>query len=258
MIIETCKEIFELFRITMENCRYWLLFACSMGFLAYRGSAERKDIVYPTLFFLLVVFNPLVFLAVWEKVSYSHWRLIWLVPAEAVLALTAALLISGVKKAALRVLAGCAVLLILAVSGQSVYRSEGTQFVPASNAFRLPEEAVAVANILLEQEPEPRAVVSEGLYCYVRQYSADIHMMYGRDANGYIHRMDEEPRHVYELLDEEKPDFPAVKQAMEQMGYPYLVIWENSSDREKELAEAGFEKIGKAGSYAVYNLKGSA
>lgn len=251
---EAAKTLLSLFRLASANSLYWLLALAALAFLFTEGRIVRRHVVCAVLFFVLLAFNPLTYAVVWDRLSYANWRLFWMVPVEGVICFAAVRLLGHIRHTAGRIVCGMMVIAAVILCGHNVYTTPGAGFGASSNAYKLPEEAVAAAQILLQQDPAPRAVVSDGLNCYLRQFSTDIQQMYGRDAQGYIHGIEEERRRVYELLCEERPDFDAVRTAMEEMAYDYLILVNVSGDTEERLTHSGFQRIGEAGYFAIYRI----
>lgn len=254
MIREACSELYHAFRQSAGGNYYWVLYAVSLLYLFRFDPEKRKTVVYPSVFAAVMLFNPIVFALVWMNISYSHWRLFWMIPVTGTVCAAAVSLVSRLSTEIRRAAAGAAVILLLAAAGRNVYQTDYCRFEEADNLFRLPQEAVAAAEILLEQEAQPRAVVTSGLFCYLRQYSADIQMLYGRDTQGYIHRIEDESMAVYRMLDEEQPDFVRVGDEMQRLGYSYLVLWDGGKFDTGRMNADGFEKLGETGIYTIWRL----
>ena len=251
-MIRSCSEIYEFIRMVFAGNYYGLFYLASLLYLAAAEPGWRRRVVFPTLFTVLVLLNPVSYHFFWKHISYSNWRLLWMLPVVGTIGLAAVCAAGRFVRPYQRALAGLGLLLLLLLGGSSVYSFPGTAFSESTNLYKLPEEAVAAARLLLQQEEHPRTVASSGVFCYLRQYSADIELMYGRDVFGYIHRIDEDRKAVYELLDEEEPDFGRVFSEMERLDYTYLILWDGGKFSEPEMNKSGFFKLGEAGQYSVY------
>ncbi len=254
MLREACAELYLAFRQSAGGNYYWILYAVSLLYLFCFEPEKRKTFVYPSIFAVVLLFNPVVFGLIWMRISYSHWRLFWMIPVTGTICTAGVSLVCRMSSEIRRIAAGAAVILLLAAAGRNVYQTDYCRFEKAHNLFRLPEEAVAAASILLEQEEQPRAVVTSGLFCYLRQYSADIQMLYGRDTQGYIHRIEDESMAVYRMLDEEHPDFGRIGDEMMRLDYSYLVLWDGGKYDTEKMNADGFEKLGETGIYTIWRL----
>ena len=251
---EAAIEMLRMFRLAGTGNLYWPLCVAASCFLAAHGRNARRHLVYPLVWGIVLLFNPLSCL-LWNRISYSNWRLLWMIPVTGIISAAAVCLIGRIRNAGRRLAVGILTLVLIAAAGSPVWQTAGTQFSNADNPMKIPAEAETAARILLDQERYPRAVVSSGLYCYIRQYSSDIFLLYGRDAEEhYIHRISEENLRVFRLMDRDTPAFADLREEMSRLGYPYLVIQDGGRYREADMNAAGFRKLAEAGNYSVYRV----
>ena len=255
-MIQSYSEMYGFIRRVFAGNYYGILYLASLLYLAAAEPRWRRHVVFPTLFAFLVLLSPVSYHFFWKNAAYSNWRLLWMIPVVGTIGLAAVCVTGRFAGPCRRTLAGLVFLAVLLGAGRNVYSFPGTSFSECANLYKLPDEAVAVAALLLQQEEHPRTVASSGVFCYLRQYSSDIEMMYGRDVFGYIHRIDEDRKQVYDLLDQDKPDFDRVFSEMERMDYTYLVLWDGGKFSEPEMRKSGFSKLGEAGQFSVYRRGG--
>ena len=138
---------------------------------------------------------------------------------------------------------------MIVVCGQYVYSND---FISrAENAYHIPQEAIEVCEIIMPEEDEERVtgVFPDDLIHFIRQYSSNIQMAYGRDylAPDWIYG-DHPLRKV--INQEEIRISELVRLATEQK-CQYIIL-----ERDKKLI-GNFEnynvsKIGQTTNYDIY------
>ena len=131
--------------------------------------------------------------------------------------------------------------------GNYVYDSE--HISKAENAYHLPQEAVDIVDMIEPEEGRITVLVPADLIYYIRQYSTNIELPYGREMLisrwDYYHAM-------YEAM-EEAESIDTENFVELTRGYPcaYVVLKE---DREVEepLTDYGFEVYGQVGEFVIY------
>ena len=147
-------------------------------FVTEKNKTTRIIFLYVPVLLLLLFFNPLfakvVYLFTGDEI---YWRILWLVPVVPVLAYGAVKIILSVngKK---RIVAGVGMALILMISGRLVYKN--SDFSKAENVYHIPQTVVNLCEAIREEEIVRAAFPVEHLH-YVRQYTQDIYMPYGRE-----------------------------------------------------------------------------
>ena len=235
---------------SFEGNLFLILFLAGLVFLLVFGKGKRKTLAFPTLFILLLVFNPLMYKYVWTKLlRYAYWRTIWLIPVITVIAVATIRLAVRFKKLPLRILVVALIMGIAAGTGTYVYIDK---FSTVNNLYKLPDPVIHVCDILLDQEEVPYALVDDTLTCYIRQYTTRIHLLYGRDAWGYIDNISDEADLVHLQMVSEDPNYIWIAGQMRSMGYKYLVIL--SDESVDEMEDIGYTYIAETDGYQIYCL----
>ena len=231
----------------------WILFLAALVYLFFSGKDLRRKVAWPALILCVLVIEPHIYQYIWSRLlGDTYWRALWLIPIIPVIACAVTDLVRRIQRKTLAALALGGMLLLIAGCGTYIYGEPLTSFGEASNPYKLPQSAVDVCDFLLEQEETPRVVVGQSLYNYVRQYSADIQMMYGRDAEGYINYITEERKAVASEMNSDSPDLLFIHDAMEKMNYSYLVRSDYDESQDEIYVDAGFEKIGMVDGYGIF------
>ncbi len=221
-------------------------------FLLYLWKKEkdkslRAVFVYAPTLLLALFFCPLfrkVFVALLDD-SETYYRLLWLLQMSMVSAYGTLKLCGRHRKLGLVVIS-----LAIIVCGNYVYDSE--HITKAENAYHLPQDAIDIVDKIEPEEGRITVLVPADLIYYVRQYSTDIELPYGREMLisrwDYFHAM-------YEAMEEaeviETENFVELTRS-----YPcsYVVLKE---DREvqKPLTDYGFEEFARVGEFIIYRDK---
>ena len=220
-----------------------------LGILLYLWFAEkdrhrRAVFVYAPTLLLVMFFCPLfrkLFVRLLDD-SETYYRLLWLlqmslVSAYGVIRLCAAHRRIGTALACLLILFG----------GDYVYDSE--HISKAENAYHLPQETVDIAEMIEPPEGRITALVPADLIYYIRQYSSNIELPYGREMLisrwAYHHPM-------YEAMEEaeviETETFVELAR-----GYPcaYIILKEDRETTEP-LTAYGYEVYGQVDEFVIY------
>ncbi len=174
--------------------------------------------------------------------SETYYRLLWLlqmslVSAYGVIRLCAAHRRIGTALACLLILFG----------GDYVYDSE--HISRAQNAYHLPQEAIDIVDMIEPETGRITVLVPADLIYYVRQYSTDIELPYGREM--LIARWDYYNA-MYEAMEEaEVIDTPAFADLARTYPCAYVILKEDREVREP-LTDYGYSVYGQVGEYVVY------
>lgn len=213
---------------------------------AEKNKGRRAVFVYAPTLLLLLFFCPLfrkVFVRVLED-SETYYRLLWLLQMSLVSAYGLIKLMGRHRRIGLAV-----VCLMVAVCGDYVYDSE--HISKAENAYHLPQEAVEIVDLIKPEEGRVTALVPADLVYYVRQYSTDIELPYGREM--LIARWDYHNA-LYEAMEEaEVIDTPSFVELTRNGNFPcaYVVLKEER-EMSEPLTDYGFSVYCKVGEFVIY------
>lgn len=222
------------------------LFALLYLWLTEKDKCRRAVFVYAPTLLLLLFFCPLfrkVFVRVLED-SETYYRLLWLLQMSLVSAYGLLKLMGRHRRIGL-----AAVCLMIVACGDYVYDSE--HISRAENVYHLPQEAIDIVDLIEPETGRVTALVPADLIYYVRQYSTDIELPYGREM--LISRWDYYNA-MYEAMEEaEVIDTPSFVELTRNGNFPctYVVLKE---DREisEPLTDYGFSVCGRVGEFVVY------
>lgn len=220
-----------------------------LGILLYLWFAEkdrhrRAVFVYAPTLLLVMFFCPLfrkLFVRLLDD-SETYYRLLWLlqmslVSAYGVIRLCAAHRRIGTALACLLILFG----------GDYVYDSE--HISKAENAYHLPQETVDIAEMIEPQEGRITVLVPADLIYYIRQYSSNIELPYGREMLisrwAYHHPM-------YEAMEEaEVIETETFVELAREYPCAYIILKEDRETTEP-LTAYGYEVYGQVDEFVIY------
>lgn len=159
--------------------------------------------------------------------SETYYRILWILPMSVCIAY-AGILLMGEKRGAFSIIA---LSVILICSGTYVY--ESVYITPAENMYHLPQVAVEICDTILPEEVTPQtrilAVFPSELIHFVRQYSSNIRMPYGREM--LVDRWNNE-RELYDLMEAETYDVEWIADKAIQNYCRYVILNANKPKTE--------------------------
>ena len=148
----------------------------------------------------------------------------------------------------------CIVIVIIALlvmaKGTNVYQNG--VFVKIQNWQKLSNETKEICDLLLGMDSSPKCIMPAGIYCEVRQYSGEIKMMYGRDADGYIIQTDTLQKTVSNELQQATPNYSYVMDIAKREGYHYIITYADRPVDKLVLEEYGFRVAAQTEGYIAY------
>lgn len=254
---ETWKEMFQFLQGYYNNgIVLWIYVVSFLTIMFWGGKRLRKLIGWPALALMIIVFNPFFYRYVWQKCfHYGYWRVFWLVPVTFVVSAAAIVWYEKIKQQKKQLVFLLVLIFFIGCNGKNMFAKQ-MFYTDTRNAYKLPQEAIDVADALLELDTEPRVVMCSELYSYVRQYSTDIKMMYGRNVDGYIDGMNEDSMEVAKNLKRmEEGNWQHVVTLMKNAECDYLVIPQDERCTEDYMQQYSFECLKQVDGYNIFKLK---
>lgn len=220
------------------------LFVLLYLWLTEKDKRKRAIFVYAPTLLLLMFFCPLfrkIFVRLLED-SETYYRLLWLLQMSIVSAYGLIKLCGRHRRIGLGII--CVAII---ACGNYVYDSE--HITKAQNAYHLPQEAIDIVDLIEPEEGRITALVPADLIYYVRQYSTNIELPYGREM--LIARWDYHHA-MYEAM--EKADVIETETFAElARQYPCAyVILKEDRETDKPLTECGYALYDQVGDYLIY------
>lgn len=220
------------------------LFVLLYLWLTEKDKKRRAIFVYAPALLLALFFCPLfrkVFVRILED-SETYYRLLWLLQMSLVSAYGLMKLCGRHRRIGLAVIC-----VAIVACGDYVYDSE--HITKAQNAYHLPQEAIDIVDLIEPEEGRITVLVPADLIYYVRQYSTNIELPYGREM--LIARWDYHHA-MYEAMEEaEVIETESFVELTREYPCAYVVLKEDRETTEP-LTDYGFTLYDQVGEYLIY------
>lgn len=237
-----------------------LFFLCMIYIYMTKDKNKHMFLYYPLLM-LFAFFNPLFIKVVYVRFFWgTYWRLLWLLPLTALIAYTGTQIIFKNDKLKKKLVVAVAVILVIASGGSMIYNEHNYQ--KAENVMKIPDEAAVIGDLIVKYSGTwyPRVIVPNELYCYMRQYTSHLRLLYGRNIEGYMGGVDEEDdAGIIEVHEEmSKPNVNVRKVAQVAREYDVQIIVFNTQTQTLigDPSDYGYGLGGMVGAYAIYSYRG--
>ena len=213
-------QIVSVFRQYCGSGIYPLLFLAALIWLLF---TEKRRLVRIMLIDVSLVILVLFFLPPFKALmdvldEGTYYRVLWLLPMTAVIAYACVRIFEKNRTA------GFVALAVLIQCGNYVY--DNVNVTKAQNRYHMPNAVIAICNEIMPEEDEERvwAVFPEELIYYVRQYSSEIQMPYGREMlePQWLWNWDTHP--IYKVMREDTIDLDALAPLLEEYYCHYLIL----------------------------------
>lgn len=232
-----------------------LIVICYFLAILYLWRKEKRKYVrilflYVPLAVLALFFNPLYAGIVYRMAEAEiYWRMLWLLPMTVTLAYACVCIYGQLLREKGKRAAEAAALCmagIIAVSGSFVYASPS--FSRAENIYHVPDAVVSLCDAICVPGREVMAAFPTELAQYVRQYSPQVCMPYGREisVDGWhnYHPLREEMRREVIELEELVP-------LSREYRCHYVIFGPGQKVRGKP-EDYGWVRFGEADGYTIY------
>lgn len=224
-----------------------LLISSVMIILIRDKKKENKHLAYYVIALIIIIFlPPMAYMFGKYLGDEVYWRIFWLIPSVIVIAYAATKLIEQQMKKSTKRMFFCAITILVIFGGKCVYNGEN--FNKSINAYKLPQEAIDVCDIIA-QEGKARVIVPETIISYIRQYDPQIDMLYGRNLGKDLKR-----GKTYDLLlqlNSSEPDIAYIAERARERECEY-VVFANTSIGIDEMINYGYKNCGSTDDYTVF------
>ncbi|MBR5597703.1 MAG: hypothetical protein IKW30_09895 [Lachnospiraceae bacterium] len=240
------KEILTIFRNYTGNGFLTILYILALLYLwmAEKNKTPRAIFVYGASVIQILFFIPLFYYGYQLLDEGTYYRILWVLPMTVTIAYTAVKILGRYPMGSIVIGLG-----VIMICGKYVYSN--TYISKAENAYHIPQEVIEVCDFMMPEEGEERVkgVFPDELIHFVRQYSSDILMPYGRDylAPDWIYG--DHP--LREVMNQEKIRISELVSLATEMECQYIIV-----ERKKELI-GNFDnyqviRIGETENYDIY------
>jgi hypothetical protein len=257
-MIEAWSILIENLNDYMGGSVYGLFYLIAAVYILLADKDKRKTIMFPAILLMIFIINPISYKYIWEKTMSNgtvQWRAYWMIPIVLMIAYAVVRAIFCVENILIKIILLLLMVVCIISGGNNVYMHE-YNFETSENYYKIPQEAIEVSDILLADNEEPRVVMETGLYCYIRQYSTKIKMMYGRNSDGYMSGgygiMPQQIFSVRWCYDFSELNVKWIHSVSKEGAYKYIVVSNTRIVNDSDLDECGYYLIGETEHYKIY------
>lgn len=242
-------ETLEILKAYNGTGYYGMLFIASLLYLYFTEEdthTKKLLVIVPTV--IQVLFLIPYFYMIYNKLDEgTYYRLLWLLPTTLVIAYTACKIIDTHTRLGVIVMA-----VILALSGTIVYA--GSNVSIAENEYNLPDEVIELADMVKPAEGRERVWVAfpPVLVHYVRQYTTEIMLPFGRDS--LVDQWNAPMNPLFDLYMEPTMDAAKLSEYATKYYCNYVIV-EKDKKVIGDIEDNNFEYVGETANYIVYHNK---
>ncbi|MBE5946166.1 MAG: hypothetical protein E7259_04365 [Lachnospiraceae bacterium] len=216
-------------------------------YLAVTCKELRGKILFPIGLILFCIVNPILYKFVFSKIIY--WRLFWTIPDAMIIALAGTKFIQARKNNLFKVGILATAVALIVVCGKNAFKEN--EYSKAENWYKLNNEVIEVCDIILSIDDTPKCIFPIEFYSYVRQYSSNINLLYGRNVmDKYIVNSSVSAKKIYQELGSEMPDYDYVMAMSSARGCNFIVCGNLIDDNT--CAKYGYERINTYKQHHIY------
>ncbi len=230
---------------------YYVLFLLALGYLLIMRNKSREKkwflayVVAALLVFLCPVSAEIIGRCLEKEV---YWRVLWIVPAAAVIALAGTELVRN-RKRGIRVTVILLFVAAAAFCGKSIWNSQNYEIV--HNYQKVPDEVAAICNMIAQDAGGDvvRVASDDHIASYIRVYDPSMLMPYGRSGRGAVSA---NARKLYLEIIAPAPNYENIAALAHEEECNYLVIEMENEAQKEILAANGYEEVGMINEYGVF------
>jgi len=249
-MIDLWKDVFSCFLLYIADGWHFITFAGLFVFLwiTEKNKNVRVVLLYLTAAVLFFFFFPVtIYISIRIMgEAETYYRILWFAPITIIIAYGMVSFVSSRKEKMTRILAALLAVLVLVSGGDYVYDNEF--FQTSKNYYQLPPTVLAICDQIEVEGREVKAAFPKELMEYVRQYSATIHMPYGREMLvgqwGFYNEL-------YDVMNGEYISPELLTSLAREQGCHYIVLQESKIDIE-DMAAYNYSWYGTVGGYYIF------
>ena len=261
--VNSIREIFYTFG--GDSWLIGIFLAVLIFFLASLKGKNKKYVIYFVVCGIMI-YNPIFYGLIKQLGGRAeYYRFLWLMPIVPMLSAGGVLAVKegkNKKEKAVMFLLG---ILVLFFAGKT-YLTQ-SNMLPSENIYKIPDETIAVSELIEEQKKEPYVTVAVDAQTELTLRQYDASFTYGISRETYLQGF-VEPERWNELGEKgteeqmlmwmvnrgETFDISAMKNAVSDLGIDYIVV-KSEYVLDNYLKEIDFELIGSTDHYSVYSVK---
>ena len=249
-IVRTIQSVLAWYHQYFGTGAMGLAFAIALVWLwkKRRGFAQSAALIFAGLIISLICFFPptarVIMKVIGERV---YWRVFWMLPLAAVLALAMTEWVSESGKGA-----ALLCLVLIAINGSLVFSD--SYFSARENNYKLPTAVIRVADSIQThakanhvKKRRRRIIGPVSIAETIRLYDAGLKQYYGRSAEVNPAMQGT----LFQQINADEPDYEILAESFRKAKLRYLILTDAQDNREA-MGNLKFEVIFDDNGYAVY------
>ena len=216
----------------------------------------KNYIAFPSIIILVFINNPLSIKWIVESgimIPERFVRVYWLIPFVFIFAYVFSMITTWKKNQIIKM--PIAVILVLFIVFMGKYMFTEDVFTPMANLYKIPQDAIDVCELIEEDVSKQgkdirqiRTVVPSSLESYIRQYDANIKLLYGRNETvggaEYIRELMKENELMVDELTSGCLEFKC-----------YYIVVDKTKPKVGDFESGGYKILGETDNYSIYKIK---
>ena len=214
---------------------------------------NRKDIAkvcFPIALSFILLVEPHLFIYLYRATSYK--RFLWILPEAIILAYTLVLVISRIKTHWVKWICSISVISVLLLTGRCIYSEDSGFFAIAENWEHVDPSTVALAEAIIDIDPDPTCVIPIQASQMIRVANPNIVQVAGRNSLGYMGSADPVISKLVCNVSYPNQDSEYVFSVASSKELKFVVTMSFIEIDENIATQYGYENVGAVGDYRIF------
>lgn len=213
----------------------------------------KKYVVFPSIIILVFINNPLSMKWIVESgimIPERFVRVYWLIPFAFIFAYVFSMITTWKENQALKMVTAVVLVVFIVFIGNYMFTED--VFTSVVNPYKIPQEAIEVCDIIEEDVSKRendisqiRTVVPSSLASYIRQYDANIKLLYGRNE------VVKGAYYIRELMEENELKVAELTRGCLKYKCSYVVV-EKGIPKVGDFESGGYRILEETDNYSIY------
>ncbi len=214
---------------------------------------NRKDIAKvcaPVILNTVLLLTPHLYKYVYADNSYK--RFLWLLPEAILVAYTVILVMSRIKKNALKIAFSILMVVLLVVTGTAIYSEEAGMYSKADNLLQVDQSTLDLSEAIMNLDSEPTCIIPYQAMEMIRVADPSIIQTAGRNYYGFIGGADSVSVSLVDCVSSLEPDSDYLFSIADSRRIKIVVTMNYTEIDETICSSYGYEYSGDVGDYRLY------
>jgi hypothetical protein len=256
------KTLFEYFNGGVYVSFIVFIISVIYIWIVEKNKKVRDIFTWYTVIILLVIWNPLAIYILKKFINFSSmYRVYYMLPLYPTIAFAFTKFIERRKSKKIKIISlVCILVFVCFLNEQNIFLSSVYQTYNYNNLYKLPDETIAVANIIYNDDTysQKKAIVPYGMSSQIQQIYPSINLLYTRivsntvDENGNPSPTDSDDPTGYEPIQKiNEGDTAYIANLCKEQNINYVAL-EKNLELQEPMENYGFEVLNKTDEHIVY------